>query len=211
ISGEDFVQFRVVGNVFEIDLNVDDMVYRQPRRLDDRPHPVEGLANLLGKFFGHRTVRSAGTLPGDINVTVGLKAGCAESTGRSGTGRSNGPRLRVYDVHTSCRQEQRAQNARTRHAAWPRRAALRMDRSRWPTINSSPGWMVMDTSSRRFSSFTSLGLGLGLSPPSCTAETMLGLSMLSASITGSPSWSFFTQSLTVSPNAAWSHVTRSVG
>src|SRR5262249_14229552 len=71
------------------------------------------------------------------------------------------------------------------HAPLPFLAAPSIERSRWPTIISSPGWMVMETSSRRFGSCTSLAVGLALSRLSWTAVTMLGLSMLSASITGS--------------------------
>ena len=68
--------------------------------------------------------------------------------------------------------------------ALPFCAAPRMLRNLCPTITSSPGWMVIETSSMWSASGRSLRVGFGL--PSRTVFTRLGLSAPSTSMTGSP-------------------------
>src|SRR5271167_1815792 len=83
IRGEDFVQFRIVSRVFQINLNINDMLHREPGGFDDFLDVVERLANLVDKFCGSRAISTARSLRGNINIVSGIHAIRAEGIARN--------------------------------------------------------------------------------------------------------------------------------
>src|SRR5258707_3995918 len=70
--GEYFVQRPVLIYIFEIDLDINDVIHGQPRRLDYGSHILETLANLIGKVRWNAAVAEARALPREIHIVSGV-------------------------------------------------------------------------------------------------------------------------------------------
>src|SRR6267378_5498300 len=66
--GEYFVQRPVLIYIFEIDLDINDVIHGQPGRLDYGSHILETVANLIGKVRWNAAVAEARALPREIHI-----------------------------------------------------------------------------------------------------------------------------------------------
>src|SRR5882724_11215728 len=73
--GEYFVQRPVLIYIFEIDLDINDVIHGQPRRLDYASHILETLANLIGEVRWNAAVAEARALPRDIHIVPRVNSG----------------------------------------------------------------------------------------------------------------------------------------
>src|SRR6267154_3759078 len=73
--GEYFVQRPVLVYIFEIDLDINDVIHGQPRRLDYASHILETLANLIGKVRWNVAVEEARALPREIHIVSRVDSG----------------------------------------------------------------------------------------------------------------------------------------
>src|SRR5581483_430043 len=209
----------VVGDVVEINLGVDHVIDGQSRSFDDEPYIVQCLFCLLSTTRRRATIWTARSLPADIDVVSGIDPRRINLVSRAALTRSD--RTHLILCENSARKqnacEKGPQNAAGIHGPQPIlvsqaaffRAAPSTARNRCPTIISSPGLMVIETSSMWSGALRSLRVGLGL--PSRTEVTRLGLSAPSTSMTGSPARRSRTQSERLYPQACWSHETLRVG
>src|SRR6266850_3479726 len=73
--GEYFVQRPVLIYIFEIDLDINDMIHGQPRRLDYGSHILDTLANLIDKVRWNAAVAEARALPREIHIVSRVDSG----------------------------------------------------------------------------------------------------------------------------------------
>src|SRR5258708_17242761 len=73
--GEYFVQRPVLIYIFEIDLDINDVIHGQPRRLDYASHILETLANLIGKVRWNAAVAEARALPREVHIVSRVNSG----------------------------------------------------------------------------------------------------------------------------------------
>src|SRR5712672_3729444 len=73
--GECFVKRPVLIYIFEIDLDINDMIHGQPRRLDYGSHILETLANLIDKVRWYVAVEEARALPREIHIVSRVDSG----------------------------------------------------------------------------------------------------------------------------------------
>ena len=138
IFGKNRVQFTVLMDVFQIDLDVDDVIHRKARCFDHASHIVEALANLLRKICRHGPIRAMRALSGNIHIVSRVHAGGAGGiTGNRHLLRHDGSQLSLRRGGEG--KERRNVQEQHLHAAFPLRAAPRIVRSLCPTIISSPG------------------------------------------------------------------------
>src|SRR6267154_5033543 len=73
--GEYFVQRPVLVYILEIDLDINDVIHGQPRRLDYASHILETLANSIGKVRWNAAVAEARALPREIHIVSRVDSG----------------------------------------------------------------------------------------------------------------------------------------
>src|SRR5882762_33549 len=73
--GEYFVQRPVLIYIFEIDVDINDVIHGQPRRLDYASDILETLANLIGKVRWNAAVAEARALPREIHIVSRVNSG----------------------------------------------------------------------------------------------------------------------------------------
>jgi hypothetical protein len=73
VGGEDIVEFAIVRCVFEIDLNVDDVIHGEAGGFDYLFYVVERLADLTGEIRGSGAVGTVRALAGDVDVIAGVE------------------------------------------------------------------------------------------------------------------------------------------
>src|SRR5258706_13651991 len=66
--GEYFVQRPVLIYIFEIDLDINDVIHGQPRRLDYAAHILETLANSIGKVRWNAAIAAGRAFPREVHT-----------------------------------------------------------------------------------------------------------------------------------------------
>src|SRR6516162_4772366 len=117
------------------------MIHGESCGFDQALDVVETLPDLPRKLRGNAAIGPARSLAGKVQVASGFDA---RRAGRGGSLRLRGGRK----PPVKAREKQREPQQQAVHAGFPFCAALNIERKRWPTIISSPGWMVMETISR---------------------------------------------------------------
>src|SRR5258705_12747413 len=73
--GEYFVQRPVLVYILEIDLDINDVIHGQPRRLNYGSYILETLANLIGKVRWNAAVAEARALPREVHIVSRVNSG----------------------------------------------------------------------------------------------------------------------------------------